>query len=73
MCRFPASGSSWESLAQGSVSMDDRGYIRNKTLLFLPPAPESDSDFRLAPENQIITKLENLIFNHVETTKTLLF
>src|SRR5262245_17940718 len=25
MCRFPASGSSWESLAQGSVSMDDPG------------------------------------------------
>jgi hypothetical protein len=30
-------------------------------LLFLPPAPESDSDFRLAPGN--FTKLENLIFN----------
>src|ERR1700758_5465467 len=25
MCRFPASGSSWESLAQGSVSMDHPG------------------------------------------------
>jgi len=23
----------------------------NKTLLFLPPAPESDSDFRREPEN----------------------
>src|SRR5436189_1882449 len=23
MCRFPASGSSWESLARGCVSMDD--------------------------------------------------
>jgi hypothetical protein len=42
-------------------------------LLFLPPALRTDSDFRLAPENQIIpgwrqkiryhTKLENLIFN----------
>jgi hypothetical protein len=29
---------------------------------FLPPAPESDSDFRLAPGS--FTKLENLILNH---------
>jgi hypothetical protein len=28
----------------------------------LPPAPESDSDFRLAPGS--FTKLENLILNH---------
>jgi hypothetical protein len=29
--------------------------------IFLPPAPESDSDFRLA--SKLASKLENLIFN----------
>jgi hypothetical protein len=34
-----------------------------KSLLFLPPAPESDSDFRREPENSDYHELENLIFN----------
>src|SRR4051812_47489246 len=32
MCRFPASGSSWESLARGCVSMDDPDCRQTMTL-----------------------------------------
>src|SRR5690242_13553136 len=31
-CRFPASGSSWESLAHGGVSMDDSGCWQRVSL-----------------------------------------
>ena len=39
MCRFPASGSSWESLAQGSVSMKGRRYrLRRRAIDSAPEA-----------------------------------
>jgi hypothetical protein len=41
------------------------GYagVKKNLAFFLPPAPESDSDFRPEPENSDYHELENLIFN----------
>ena len=41
MCEFPASGSSWKSLAHGSVLMDDSDYRQRVTLEnCIEPAPQ---------------------------------
>jgi hypothetical protein len=52
-----------EYLILNQRAHDQEKIGSNSRLLFLPPAPESDSDFRREPENSDYHELENLIFN----------